>query len=126
MIGKIISAAAVFTAAAGVTAMKKKNICPVCEVKKLISKCGVHIKAAGEYGNNAALTPPMGWSSWNTFRNNINEQLILDTADAMKKSGLLDAGYQYVNLDEMHLMGFVDKKKIDLVIKIVYNSMKVD
>ena len=44
MIGKIISAAAVFTAAAGVTAMKKKNICPVCEVKKLISKCGVHIK----------------------------------------------------------------------------------
>ena len=47
MIGKIISAAAVFTAAAGVTAMKKKNICPVCEVKKLISKCGVHIKAAG-------------------------------------------------------------------------------
>lgn len=100
MIGKIISAAAVFTAAAGVTAMKKKNICPVCEVKKLISKCGVHIKAVGEYGNNAALTPPMGWSSWNTFRNNINEQLILDTADAMKKSGLLDAGYQYVNLDD--------------------------
>ena len=60
----------------------------------------MHIKAAGEYGNNAALTPPMGWSSWNTFRNNINEQLILDTADAMKKSGLLDAGYQYVNLDD--------------------------
>lgn len=45
----------------------------------------MHIKAAGEYGNNVALTPPMGWSSWNTFRNNINEQLILDTADAMKK-----------------------------------------
>lgn len=42
----------------------------------------------------------MGWSSWNTFRNNINEQLIIDTADAMKKSGLLDAGYQYVNLDD--------------------------
>ena len=100
MIGKIISAAAVFTAAAGVTAMKKKNICPVCEVKKLISKCGVHIKAAGEYGNNAALRPPWGWSSLNSFRNNINEQLILDTADAMKKSGLLDAGYQYVNLDD--------------------------
>lgn len=57
--------------------------------KKLISKCGVHIKAAGEYGNNAALTPPMGWSSWNTFRNNINEQLILDTADAMKKAACL-------------------------------------
>lgn len=35
MIGKIISAAAVFTAAAGVTAMKKKNICPICEVKNL-------------------------------------------------------------------------------------------
>ena len=42
----------------------------------------------------------MGWSSWNTFGPNINENLILDTAKAMKESGLLEAGYQYVNIDD--------------------------
>ena len=42
----------------------------------------------------------MGWSSWNTFRNNIDAKLIEDTAAAMKENGLLDAGYRYVNLDD--------------------------
>ena len=42
----------------------------------------------------------MGWSSWNTFRNRINEKLILDTAHAMKDKGLIDAGYTYINLDD--------------------------
>ena len=37
------------------------------------------------YDNSAALTPPMGWSSWNTFRNKINENLIYDTAKALKE-----------------------------------------
>lgn len=53
-----------------------------------------------DYSNGAALTPPMGWSSWNTFRQNINEDLILETAAAMKITGLLDAGYNFVNLDD--------------------------
>lgn len=47
-----------------------------------------------------ALTPPMGWNSWNAFGENINEQLILDTIDAMVSSGMRDAGYQYVDLDD--------------------------
>jgi alpha-galactosidase len=47
-----------------------------------------------------ALTPPMGWNSWNHFKCNINEQLIRETADAMVASGMKDAGYQYVNLDD--------------------------
>ena len=41
---------------------------PVSYTHLDVYKRQVHIKAAGEYGNNAALTPPMGWSSWNTFR----------------------------------------------------------
>ncbi len=103
MIGKIIPAAltlAAGTAATGVAVLKKKNICPICEAKKAIARTDVHIKAKAPYNNGAALTPPMGWSSWNTFRNKIDENLILETADAMKKSGLLEAGYQYVNLDD--------------------------
>jgi alpha-galactosidase len=47
-----------------------------------------------------ALTPPMGWNSWNKFACDVNEQLIRETADAMVSSGMKDAGYQYVNIDD--------------------------
>ncbi len=60
----------------------------------------VTVKSNASYNNGVALTPPMGWSSWNTFRNKISEELILQIAEAMAKSGLADAGYQYVNLDD--------------------------
>lgn len=46
------------------------------------------------------LTPPMGWNSWNTFGENINEKLILETADAMVESGLLSHGYDYLVIDD--------------------------
>ncbi|MCL2106548.1 MAG: alpha-galactosidase [Oscillospiraceae bacterium] len=52
------------------------------------------------YNNGTALTPPMGWSSWNTFRNRISEKLVLEIAEAMEKSGLAAAGYQYLNIDD--------------------------
>ena len=45
--------------------------------------------------------PPMGWNTWNTFGPNINEQLILESADAMVETGLLDAGYEYIVIDDM-------------------------
>jgi alpha-galactosidase len=47
-----------------------------------------------------AQTPPMGWNSWNTFACDINEELIRQTADAMVSSGMRDAGYIYVNIDD--------------------------
>ena len=46
------------------------------------------------------LTPPLGWNSWNTFTWNINEALIKETADVMVSSGLKDAGYEYVVIDD--------------------------
>lgn len=49
---------------------------------------------------NLCPTPPMGWSSWNTFACDINEDLIKTIADEMVASGLKDAGYTYVNLDD--------------------------
>ena len=45
-------------------------------------------------------TPPMGWNSWNTYGPNINEQLIRETADAMVENGLLEAGYNYLVIDD--------------------------
>lgn len=47
-----------------------------------------------------ALTPPMGWNSWNTFQTHINEQLVKDIADAIVASGMRDAGYTYIVLDD--------------------------
>ena len=46
------------------------------------------------------MTPPMGWNSWNTFQTNINEQLVKETADKMVSSGMKDAGYEYLVLDD--------------------------
>ncbi len=48
----------------------------------------------------SATTAPMGWASWNTFAAKINYNVIKAQADAMASSGLKDAGYQYVNIDE--------------------------
>ena len=53
----------------------------------------------------AQRTPTMGWSSWNTFALNINEQLIRQQADAMHNSGLQEAGYLYVNIDDGYWQG---------------------
>ncbi|MEJ2112117.1 MAG: glycoside hydrolase family 27 protein, partial [Acidobacteriota bacterium] len=47
-----------------------------------------------------ALTPPMGWNTWNTFGCDINEKLIKETAQIIAASGLKDAGYVYVVLDD--------------------------
>ena len=47
-----------------------------------------------------AMTPPMGYNTWNTFGTNINAQLIKETADAMVDEGLLDAGYKYLVIDD--------------------------
>lgn len=48
-----------------------------------------------------ALTPPMGWNSWNPFGAEVSEQLIKETADAMVLSGLKDAGYEYLVIDDI-------------------------
>lgn len=50
-------------------------------------------------------TPTMGWSSWNTYRVNINEQLIRAQADAMLAKGLKEAGYTYINIDDGYFGG---------------------
>jgi len=50
--------------------------------------------------NGLARTPPMGWNSWNKFQCNVSEKLIKEAADAMVRTGMRDAGYQYVVIDD--------------------------
>ncbi|QNU66656.1 carbohydrate-binding protein [Ruminiclostridium herbifermentans] len=58
------------------------------------------ISNVGALDNGLAKTPPMGWNSWNVFHGNINETQIKQIADAMVSSGMKDAGYIYLNLDD--------------------------
>lgn len=62
-----------------------------------------------------APTPPMGWNSWNTFQTNINEQLVKDIADVMVASGMKEAGYRYIVLDDGWMAMERDPKTGDLV-----------
>ncbi len=49
---------------------------------------------------NLCMVPPMGWNSWNTFAENINEELICQTADIMQAEGMAQAGYRYIVIDD--------------------------
>jgi len=49
---------------------------------------------------NAAPTPPMGWNSWNHFAERVDDRGVRAAADALVASGMKDAGYVYVNIDD--------------------------
>jgi len=66
----------------------------------LMLVCVVCASAHGQKFNQLALTPPMGWNSWNRFAGNIKEDLIRQTADAMATNGMRDAGYVYIVVDD--------------------------
>ena len=50
--------------------------------------------------NGLAKTPPMGWNSWNLFQSHIDDKTVREIADVMVTSGMRDAGYVYVNIDD--------------------------
>jgi len=60
----------------------------------------VPFQRANGLDNGLAKTPPMGWNSWNKFGCNVSEDLIRSMADALVASGMRDAGYQYVVIDD--------------------------
>jgi alpha-galactosidase len=60
------------------------------------SVCG----AAVDGWENLARTPPMGWNSWNTFRLEINEDLVRGIAEMFVERGFKNAGYEYIVIDD--------------------------
>lgn len=56
--------------------------------------------STGQTFEELAETPPMGWNSWNKFGCDVSEKLIKEIADAMVESGMKDAGYEYVVIDD--------------------------
>jgi alpha-galactosidase len=73
----------------------------------------------GQKSFNVAKTPPMGWNSWNCFREDVNESKIKSIADAMVSSGMKDAGYQYIVIDD----GWMTKNR-DINGHIIINADK--
>lgn len=71
----------------------------------------VTLKAANSLGENSrgfrivvgdmiALTPPMGWNSWNCWGSTVNHEKVMTSAKALLNSGLADYGWSYVNIDD--------------------------
>jgi alpha-galactosidase len=95
-----------------------RRVCRICCTPFLLllvaTGCsGVASGGAGDVGSSAApsapapgestglaLTPPMGFNDWNAFGCDVNEKLIRETADFFVSSGLKDAGYVQVNIDD--------------------------
>ena len=63
------------------------------------------IPLTDEQWQSLAPTPPMGWNSWNKFGCNVSASMIMEMADAMVASGLKDAGYEYVVIDDCWQVG---------------------
>src|SRR3977135_3653735 len=70
----------------------------ICMV--VLVTCTAPLIAQETISSKLALTPPMGWNSWNKFGCNVSDQMIRQMADAMVKSGMKDASYQYVVIDD--------------------------
>lgn len=51
-------------------------------------------------GEQIALTPPLGWNSWNCWEGNVSEKNVRDSAKAMVDAGLLNHGWTYINIDD--------------------------
>ena len=51
-------------------------------------------------GDRIALTPPMGWNSWNVWSGHVNQEKVLRAAELLVESGLRDHGWTYVNIDD--------------------------
>lgn len=87
----------------------------------------VHFPLSGAgQTTSAPRLPVMGWSSWNHFRIHIDEKLICQQADAMIASGLYEAGYRFINIDDGYFGGrntagrlFADSKKFPSGMKAV-------
>ena len=86
---------------------------PRCVFASTVASSSV---AVGEMANQSPsrtphiALPPMGWSSWNSFSNTVDAQIIMEQAKAMISNGMAKAGYEYVNIDEGWWLGARDSE----------------
>ena len=66
----------------------------------LVVSCTLFLHTNAQKYEGVAATPPMGWNSWNCFRENVSEDKIKSIADAMVTSGMKEAGFEYIVIDD--------------------------
>src|SRR5271170_5664321 len=66
----------------------------------LVAFAALPASSALAQSSTAALTPPMGWNSWNYFAEKVDDKGIRAAADQIVSTGMKDAGYIYVNIDD--------------------------
>ena len=86
-----------------------KDDCPdeatlQARIAKLRARAEAYARRARQFPDGSRKCPLLGWSSWNTFSLDINEEVIVGTAEAMATNGLKAAGYRYVNIDDGFFM----------------------
>ncbi|MBP0449080.1 alpha-galactosidase [Kitasatospora sp. RG8] len=79
---------------------------------------------AAALDNGLALTPPMGWNSWNTLGTGVTQEQVVQTIDFMSANGLVQAGYDTVTIDDGWSLGHRDGQTTDLV-KNSYGAMQL-
>ena len=72
----------------------------VRRVFMIVVVLGLTLFCANAQESKLAATPPMGWNSWNHFNKEVSDTIVRAQADAMVSSGMRDAGYLYVNIDD--------------------------
>lgn len=80
----------------------KRNLIPLLALLLAVAACTTSPRQQGSEGIQL---PTMGWSSWNTYSVNISDSLIMSQADAMVSTGLADAGYNHINIDDGYFGG---------------------
>ncbi len=82
------------------------------EYPKMAERAFSLMEKAADAKKGGVQRPLMGWSSWNTYRVNISEDIILGVAETMASNGLRDAGYRYVNIDDGFFHGRDESGKL--------------
>src|SRR5271169_5383586 len=71
-----------------------------------VAICGAAALSAQSAAKQVAIPlAPMGWSSWNSFSNTVDSQIVMAQAKAMISTGMAKAGYQFINIDEGWWLG---------------------
>ncbi|MBI5730867.1 MAG: putative Ig domain-containing protein, partial [Ignavibacteriales bacterium] len=74
-------------------------------------------------GDNLALTPPMGWNSWNVWGLTVDQEKVLASAKVYKEKGLMNHGWTFINIDDgWEIVGSSSDPKRDTNGNILYNS----
>ena len=80
--------------------MRRRLFSGLSTALAVISLTGAANLAAQGPAGGPAMTPPMGWNSWNHFAGHVTDADVRSAADELVSTGMRDAGYRYVNVDD--------------------------